>query len=168
VLVLRHRVVSGERWCCLRICRGSVTVLLQLAVIMTATNTPTFKRHYWNGTTYQRGSSARKLCRHSGPHSTVVFAWLYMLRFIATFHTNWYITPWQHNTSINRNKLWNSYLMCAIRHCSPACLVHNFRCQWYTVYSEKLVIPNLWPSVYINYNTPFCIPRNLFSCKIYP
>jgi hypothetical protein len=33
-------------------------------------------------------------------------AWLYMLRFIATFLTNWYITPWQHNTSINRNKLW--------------------------------------------------------------
>ena len=60
-------------------------------------------------------------------------AWLYMLRFIATFLTNWYITPWQHNTSINRNTLWNSYLVCAIRHCSPACLVHNFRCQWYTV-----------------------------------
>ena len=60
-------------------------------------------------------------------------AWLYMLRFIATFLTNWYITPWQHNKSINRNKLWNSYLVCAIRHCSPACLVHNFRCQWYTV-----------------------------------
>ena len=60
-------------------------------------------------------------------------AWLYMLRFIATFLTNWHITPWQHNTSINRNKLWNSYLVCAIRHCSPACLVHNFRCQWYTV-----------------------------------
>jgi hypothetical protein len=58
-------------------------------------------------------------------------AWLYMLRFIATFLTNWYITPWQHNTSINRNKLWNSYLVCVIRHCSPACLVHNFRCQWY-------------------------------------
>ena len=60
-------------------------------------------------------------------------AWLYMLRIIATFLTNWHITPWQHNTSINRNKLWNSYLMCAIRHCSPACLVHNFRCQCFTV-----------------------------------
>jgi hypothetical protein len=51
-------------------------------------------------------------------HST----WLYMLRFIATFHTNWHMTPWQHNTSIKRNKLWNSFLVCAIRHCSPACL----------------------------------------------
>jgi hypothetical protein len=62
---------------------------------------------------------------------------------IATFLTNWYITPWQHNTSINRNKLWNSYLVCAIRHCSPACLVHNFRCQWYTVIS--------WPEKCIQY-----------------
>jgi hypothetical protein len=60
-------------------------------------------------------------------------AWLYMLRFIATFLTNWHITSWQHNTSINRNKIWNSYLVCVVRHCSPACLVHNFRCQWYTV-----------------------------------
>jgi hypothetical protein len=60
-------------------------------------------------------------------------AWLYMLQFIATFLSNWHITPWQHNASINRNKLWNSYLVCAIRHCSRACLVHNFRYQWYTV-----------------------------------
>jgi hypothetical protein len=37
------------------------------------------------------------------------------------------------HASINRNKLWNSHLVCVIRHCSPACLVHNFRCQWYTV-----------------------------------
>ena len=35
-------------------------------------------------------------------------AWLYMLRFIATFLANWHITPWQHNTSLNRNTLWNS------------------------------------------------------------
>ena len=56
-----------------------------------------------------------------------------MLRFIATFLTNWHITPWQHNTGINRYKFWNSYLVCAIHHCFPACLVHNFRCQWYTV-----------------------------------
>ena len=51
----------------------------------------------------------------------------------ATFLRNWHITPWQHNTTINRNKLWNSYLVCGIRHCSPACLVYNFRCQWYLV-----------------------------------
>jgi hypothetical protein len=31
-----------------------------------------FERHYWNGTTYQRGSSARKLWRHSRSHSTVL------------------------------------------------------------------------------------------------
>jgi hypothetical protein len=70
-------------------------------------------------------------------------AWLYMLRFIATFLTNWHITPWQHNTSINRNKSWNSYLVCAIRHCSPACLVHNFRCQWYTVLINTFCISQL-------------------------
>jgi hypothetical protein len=85
------------------------------------------------------------------------FAWLYMLRFIATFLTNWYITPWQHNTSINRNKLWNSYLVCAIRHCSPACLVHNFRCQWYTVVIETRKQDGTSPP-----HAPFIIQSN--SC----
>jgi hypothetical protein len=51
---------------------NTVTALFQLAVIMTATNTATFQRHYWNGTTYQRWSSARKLWRHSRSHSTVL------------------------------------------------------------------------------------------------
>jgi hypothetical protein len=50
-------------------------------------------------------------------------------------------TPWQHNTSINRNKLWNSHLVFAIRHCSPACLVHNFRCQWCTVITQLTIPP---------------------------
>jgi hypothetical protein len=79
-------------------------------------------------------------------------AWLYMVRFTATFLAKWHITPWQHNTSLNRKKLWNSYLVCAIRHCSPACLVHNFRCQWYTVgIDSRLAV--LAPRIYTRANT---------------
>ena len=84
-------------------------------------------------------------------------AWFYVLQFIATFLTNWHITPWQHNTSINRNKLCNSYLMCAIRHCSPACLVNNFRCKWYTVTMY------LWK---IRINTG-CSRKGCTSCSTY-